>query len=199
MAVTASRRKYEMTARAEMVAANGERMLAAAWQRFSTSPYDEVRLADVARDSGATIQTLHARFGRKDRLFVAAWQWKMRPEGARRDMAPVGDVSAAVRLLYDSYERDADAVIRLLAEEERIPAVREMADSGRDWHRGWVERTFASLHADLRGAARERRIVSLVVATDLQVWKLLRRDMKLGRKAAERIVVDMITTTKGAP
>src|SRR3954468_6652368 len=114
MAATTSRRKYEMTARAEMVAANGERMLAAAWRRFSTSPYDEVRLADVARDAGATIQTLHARFGRKDRVFVAAWHWKWGPEGARRDTAVVGDVSAAVRLLYDSYERDGDAVLRLL-------------------------------------------------------------------------------------
>lgn len=188
-----------MTARAELVAANGERMLAAAWRRFSTSPYDEVRLADVARDAGATIQTLHARFGRKDRLFVAAWQWKMRPEGARRDLAAVGDVSAAVRLLYDSYERDGDAVIRLLAEEDRFPAVREMADSGRAWHRGWVERTFAPFYAGLRGTERERRIAALVVATDLQVWKLLRRDMKLGRNASEQIVVDMITTTKGAP
>src|SRR3954468_7144567 len=197
MAATASRRKYEMTTRAELAAANGERMLAAAWQRFSTSPYDEVRLADVARDAGATIQTLHARFGRKDRLFVAAWQWKMRPEGARRDMAAVGDVSAAVRLLYDSYERDGDSVIRLLGEEERFPAVREMADSGRDWHRGWVERTFAPLYAGLSGAKRERRIVALVIATDRQVWKLLRRDMNLPRRTAERIVVDMVTATKG--
>src|SRR3954453_13237368 len=128
MASTASRRKYEMTARAELAAANGERMLAAAWQRFSTSPYDEVRLADIARDADATIQTLHARFGRKDRLFVAAWQWKWRPESARRNTAAVGDVPAAVRLIYDSYESDGDAVIRLLAQEERFPAVREMAD-----------------------------------------------------------------------
>src|SRR3954447_20281597 len=145
MVSATSRRKYEMTARAALVAASGERMLAAAWERFAANAYDEVRLADIARDAGATIQTLHARFGRKDRLFVAAWQWKMRPEGVRRDMAAVGDVSAAVHLLYDSYERDGDSVIRLLAEEERFPAVREMADSGRDWRRGWGERTFGQL------------------------------------------------------
>src|SRR3954454_7579044 len=197
MPVAAPRRKYEMTARAETVAASGERMLAAAWERFAAYPYDEVRLADIAQDAGATIQTLHARFGRKDQLFVAAWQWKWRPEGARRDTAAVGDVSAAVRLLYDSYERDGDAVLRLLAEEERFPAVREMADSGRDWHRGWVERTFDPFYAGLSGAKRERRIVALVIATDLQVWKLLRRDMNLPRRTAERIVVDMVTATKG--
>ena len=73
------------------------------------------------------------------------------PEGARRDSAPVGDVRAAVRLLYDSYELQGDAVLRLLAAEDRIPAVHEMADAGRAWHRDWVERTFAPLLAGLRG------------------------------------------------
>jgi hypothetical protein len=39
----------------------------------------------------------------------------------------------------------------------------------------------------------------LVVATDLLVWKLLRREMGLGRATAERIVIEMVTATKGAP
>ena len=140
-----------------------------------------------------------ARFGTKDELFVAAWLWAIGPEGARRDNAPVGDVREAVRLLYDSYELQGDAVLRLLAEEDRIPAVREMADAGRAWHRAWVERTFAPLLTGTKGAARERRLVALVVATDLLVWKLLRREMGLGRATAERIVIEMITATKGAP
>ena len=102
-------------------------------------------------------------------------------------------------MLYDSYELQGDAVLRMLAEEHRIPAVRKMADSGRAWHRAWVERTFAPLLTGARGAARECRLVSLVVATDLLVWKLLRREMGLGRAMAERIVIEMITATKGAP
>jgi hypothetical protein len=39
----------------------------------------------------------------------------------------------------------------------------------------------------------------LVVATDLLVWKLLRREMNLGRETAERIVIQMVNTPKGAP
>ena len=81
----------------------------------------------------------------------------------------------------------------------RIPAIREMTDAGRAWHRAWVERTFAPLLAGSRGAARERRLVALIVATDILVWKLLRREMELDRATAERIVIEMITTTKGAP
>jgi hypothetical protein len=90
-------------------------------------------------------------------------------------------------------------VLRLLAHEERIPAVREMADAGRRWHRRWVERTFGPLLDGVSGAERERRLVALVVATDLLVWKLLRREMGLGRKTAERIVTEMVTASKGAP
>ena len=41
--------------------------------------------------------------------------------------------------------------------------------------------------------------MSLIVATDLLTWKLLRREMGLGRKEAERIVADMVTALKGAP
>jgi hypothetical protein len=74
-----------------------------------------------------------------------------------------------------------------------------MADAGRRWHRGWVERTFGPLLDGLAGAERERRLIRLVVATDLLVWKLLRREMALGREAAEQIVTEMVTASKGAP
>src|SRR5687768_13334050 len=129
----ARRREYRMVARAEAAAATRERLLSSAWQRFSERPYEQVRLADIAADAGVTVQTLHAHFGTKDDLFVAAWVWAVGPEGARRDTAPVGDLHAAVRLLYTSYERQGDGVLRLLAAEDRIPAVHEMAENGRAW------------------------------------------------------------------
>lgn len=197
-ASVSNKRRYRMVARAEAIEATKEQILAAAMRHFAERPYEQVRLADIAADARVTVQTVHSHFGTKDGLFVAGWHWAGEKEQARRDSAPVGDVEAAVHLLYDSYERDGDAVLRLLAIEDRIPAVRCMTDEGRAFHRGWVERTFAPLLAGLRGAARERRLVSLVVATDLLVWKLLRRDMGLDRATAERIVTEMVTATKGA-
>jgi AcrR family transcriptional regulator len=187
----AEKRTYRMVARAEAAAATRERLLEAAWRQFSEHSFDAVRLADVARDAGVSAQTLHNHFGTKDALFVAAWQWTMAPEGARRDSAAAGDVPAAIRVLYDSYEKDGDSVLRLLAQEERIPAVHEMAEAGRRWHRAWVERTFEP--------PSEQRLVTLIVATDLLTWKLLRREMGLGRREAEGIVAEMVTAWKGAP
>src|SRR6188474_2882639 len=110
----APKRKYRMVARAEAAASTQERLLESAWRRFSERTYEQVRLADIAADAGVTVQTLHTHFGRKDELFVAAWVWAVGPEGARRDSAPVGDVRAAVRLIYTSYERQGDGVLRLL-------------------------------------------------------------------------------------
>ena len=198
-AASTRKRRYRMVARAEAVAATRARILAAAWRSFSDDVYEDVRLSDIASDAGVSVQTVHSAFGTKDQLFVAAWTRAIGPEGVRRDRAPVGDVPQAVRLLYDSYELQGDASLRILAEEDRIPAIREMTDAGRAWHRAWVERTFAPLLTGSRGRARECRLAALVVATDILVWRLLRREMGLGRATAERIVIEMVTSTKGAP
>jgi hypothetical protein len=81
----------------------------------------------------------------------------------------------------------------MLAQEDRIPAIREMTDLGREYHRDWTRRVFAPLLEELpRGPRRERRLNALVVATDVLVWKLLRRDMRLGRAEAERTVASVI-------
>jgi AcrR family transcriptional regulator len=196
MARSTSKRAYRMVARADAAAATRERLLAAAWRHFSERAYEDVRLADVAAEAGVSAQTLHTQFGRKDDLFVAAWRWFAAGEGARRH-APVGEVETAVRMICDSYESSGDAALRVLAQEDRIPAIRQMTDSGRAAHRKWVAHTFEPQLAELSGPARERRLVALIAATDILVWKLLRREMRLPRRTAERIVTEMITAMKG--
>jgi AcrR family transcriptional regulator len=186
-----------MVTRAERAEETKERILGSAWRQFADRHYELVRLTEIAADADVSAQWVHSAFGTKDDLFVAAWRWFARPQGTRRDGIAVGDFAGGIRALYDDYEQDGDAVVRLMAQEERIPRVREMVDSGRAYHRGWVARVFAPLLDGLGPAARERRQVALVVATDLLVWKLLRRDMGLGRKEAERIVAEMVTALKG--
>jgi|SRR5581483_2397004 len=192
-----SKRRYRMVARAQAAEQTRARLLDSAWRHFSEQPFDAVRLADVAAEADVSLPTLHNNFGTKDVLFAAAWSSRMGVEGARREGAATGDARASLRVLYDSYEQEGDAVLRMLAQEERIPAVKEQADSGRAWHRAWVGRTFEQALGPLGGAARERRLTELVVATDLLVWKLLRREMGLGRRAAEGIVLEMIAALEG--
>jgi AcrR family transcriptional regulator len=187
-----------MAARAEALAASGERMLASAWRQFSRRPYEEVRLGDIAADAEVTVQTLHNRFGTKDDLFVAAFLWFGSQVRARRDSVTPGDIAAGVRAVFDSYEHHGRSMLRMQSEEERIPAVHKMIEAGRAYHRDWVGRTFAPLLAGLPSGTRERRLIELTVASDLLVWKLLRLDMGLDRAAAERIVTEMVTAAKRA-
>lgn len=188
-----------MVARAQASAATGERLLAAAWTRFATVPYEDVRLRDIAADAAVTVQTLHAHFGSKDALLAAAYTRWADQEVQRRDAARVGRVGEAIRLAYDTYEAHGDAIMRILAQEDRIPAMRELTNRGRAYHRDWAKTTFAPLLRDLPPAARERRLTTIVIATDVLVWKLLRRDYRKTRDEAERTVALMIQTTPPHP
>lgn len=181
-----------MSARADGAAATRERLLAAAWRHFSTRPYLDVRLSEVASEAEVTVQTLHTSFGSKEQIFTAVAQRWGREEMARRNEAPVGDVRGAIEILFDRYEANGSTVLRMLSEEERIPAVARITEAGRAYHRDWVGRTFQPLVHGLRDATRTRRLVALVIATDLLVWKLLRHDMRLDRRTAEQIVVEMV-------
>jgi len=181
-----------MTARADAAAATGERLLAAAWEHFGSRPYEEVRLQDIATDAGVTVQTLYQRIGSKDQLLTEAYKWWGQQESAARDAARVGDVPGAVRILFAHYEAHGPAILRMLSQEDRVPAVRHLMDAGRDYHRRWAEGTFAPLLDGLRGKRREHRLIGITAVTDVLVWKLLRVDMGVRRIEAEQIVADMI-------
>jgi AcrR family transcriptional regulator len=190
--VGSNQRAYQMTARADAAAATGERLLAAAWNHFGSRPYEEVRLREIAADALVTEQTLLARFHSKDELLAAAYRWWGMTEESRRDAAPVGRVPEAVANVFDHYEAHGTAILRMLSQEDRIPAVRDLTDIGRDYHRDWASRVFRPLLAGLPRASRERRLTAFVIATDVLVWKLLRLDMQLSRPEAERTVLEMI-------
>ena len=113
-------------------------------------------------------------------------------EMERRDAASVGRFPDAVAYLFDHYEAHGTAILRMLSQEDRIPAVRYLTDRGRDYHRDWANRVFQPLLAGTGRASRERRLTAVVIATDVLVWKLLRQDMQLSRPQAEKIVLEMI-------
>ena len=187
-----SKRPYRMSARARAAAATGDRLLEAAWTHFGSRAYEEVRLREIAADAGVTEQTLLARFHSKDHLLAAAYRWWGRREMSRRDAAPVGRFPEAVANVFDHYEAHGTAILRMLSQEDRVPALRELTDRGREYHRDWVSRVFQPLLSGLPRAARERRLAALIIATDVLVWKLLRLDMQFSRAQAEVVVLEMI-------
>jgi AcrR family transcriptional regulator len=187
-----SKRAYRMSARADAASATAERLLAAAWRHFATRPYEQVRLREIAAEAGVTVQTLHLRFHSKDELLSAAYAWFAKQEIASRPPAPAADTPEALALLFDRYEEHGQAVLRMLSQEDRVPAIKRMTDAGRAYHRHWVQTTFEPQLHGLSGERYERRLAAILLATDLLAWKLLRQDMQLDRESSEQIIAEMI-------
>ena len=187
-----TRRRYRMGARAEAVANTGRRIVAAMQTLFADLPYDRVTLEAVAARAGVTLQTVLRRFGSKDGVLAAAADdARARIQGQRAD-APSGDTPAAVINLFDHYEAWGRVSLRLLAEEERSPALAAFTREGRRTHSRWVMRVFAPQLAGFAERARATRRAQLVALTDIYLWKLLRLDAGLGRAQAEAAVLEMI-------
>jgi hypothetical protein len=85
-----------------------------------------------------------------------------------------------------------DRVLKMLAEEERVPRLRAIVDRGRAVHRDWCARVFGHTLADLRGLERERRLAQFVAVCDVYVWKLLRRDAGLSRRQTELALLELL-------
>jgi AcrR family transcriptional regulator len=190
--LVASQRPYRMVARAESAAARGERILDAAVELFWELPRDQITLGEVARRAGVSVQTVIRRFGGWDGLFAAAAEREAERVRDQRAQAPIGDATGAVRVLMDHYESLGDRVLKLLAEEERVPGVREVVDRGRTMHREWCARVFAPALEGRAGVERTRRLAQLLAICDVYSWKLLRRDAGLSRRQTELALVELL-------
>jgi AcrR family transcriptional regulator len=189
-----SARPYRMTERAETTAQTGERILDAAIALFWETPTDQLPLQQVADRAGVSVQTVLRRFGSKDGLLAAAGARESSTVSAQRGEAPVGDVAAAVRVLVEHYEQRGDQVLRLLAEQARVPGLGPIVEQGRQVHRDWCARVFApSLAARRPGAPRARLLAQLVAVCDVHTWALLRRQAGLSRRQTETALTEMLT------
>jgi AcrR family transcriptional regulator len=185
-------RAYRMGVRAAAAQETAARVLDVALELFTNRPYDDVSLAEVAERAGVTQRTVIRRFGTKEKVFFAANERAGLAEMKARTEVPVGDVAGAVAAIVASYERFGANRLRVLAQEDRLPIIAEDAEMGRQAHRKWVERTFAPLLDGLDDAGRDRRMAALITATDVYVWKLLRRDLGLSADDTRKVVMDLI-------
>ena len=178
-----------MAVRSEKAAATRQRILEAARQLFADQAGD-FTLENVAAAASTTVQTVLRTYGNKEALIVEAIGSFRAKEPA--PVEPLRSVSDVVTRLFDDYEAIGDRAILMLAEEHRIPGFAEVAKSGRERHRAWVKAALAGELAKHPARAREGILVGLLAATDVYVWKLLRRDLGLDRKASQSAVERLV-------
>jgi AcrR family transcriptional regulator len=186
-----AKRSYVMTTRAAKAEATRERIRLSALALYCEKPIEDFTLEEVAQRGETTVQTVLRAFGSKDDLILAAI-CESAAQGVPLKPTPPGDIGAAVSVLFDIYETVGDLVIQRLGDERRRPVLKPALDEGRANHRDWVKDVFAPQLARRHCDDRKQLVEILSVATDVYVWKLLRRDRDLERPAAEAVVVRMI-------
>lgn len=191
VAAPAPRRAYRQTARAAAAEATAQRIVDAFNERLERQWFDEIRLEDLAQDANVTVQTVIRRFGGKEGLLSATSDQTAVKVMSTRGM-PVGDVPGIVRAIIADYEQIGDFILRILAQEDRYPPLRRQGDRGRVEHRAWIAAVFAPWLDGLAPDAARRRTDALVVATDLYVWKLVRRDMQRPVEELEPIMARLV-------
>lgn len=186
-------RQYRMTARAEAAEQTGERILDAMLRRYAETPYDQVRLEDVAADAGVTPQTVFRRFGSKPGLLVATVEREQaalaRDRAAAMGEGPRDTVHSLVRF----YEHHGALILKLYAEAHQAPGVPELAARGRRYHVAWCREAFAdALEPGLDEATRDRRLAQVVAVCDATTWRVLRVDGGLSPEQTELALLEML-------
>lgn len=186
------KRPYRMKTRAKAAEATRRKILDAVEVAFEELFYDEITLSEVARRAGVSVQTVLRHFENKEGLFVASYLHTGEKMGADRGPLPVGDAEKIVGDLVDHYERFGDRILWLLAQEEREPILKHLADAGRLYHLQWCRQAFGPALDGLGGKTGERRLAQFVAATDIYVWKLLRRDRDLSKPQTKLAMRELI-------
>jgi hypothetical protein len=104
-----------------------------------------------------------------------------------------------VTQIFDDYEEIGDRVVHMLAEEHKVAGFANVARLGRENHRLWTETLFAAELRRHRPRTRIEVLTALLVASDVYVWKVLRRDLGLGRPAAEAAMLRLVVGALGTP
>jgi AcrR family transcriptional regulator len=185
------RNTYRMVARAEGMSATRERIVHAALKLAIEQAFEDITLVAIARAAGVSHQTVLNHFESKEKVAAAAAEMLSLQTQAARDKALPNDPVGAIAILVGEYERFGDAGARWAMASARLGSLAPMLDRARAGHQAWLERIFAE-HLPKTPAARRRALHALHAATDVYVWKLLRRDLQLARTDTERIMLHLV-------
>lgn len=188
-----STRPYRQSARAQAAEQTRQNIMKAAVKLWrNRDDWEQVTLAELADEAAVTVQTVLRRFGSKDGVVDAVLEEKASGVEAMRDQAPVGDPDAALQVLLEHYETDGDLALRTLAIEDRSTTARRIAEHGRKHHRSWCARVFAPFLPSPRAKHYPTRLDAFVAATDLYLWKLLRRDLGRTRTQTHEAFAELL-------
>ncbi len=182
-----------MSARADAAELTGERIVDAMLERLAATPYDRIRLEDIASDAGVTVQTVIRRFGGKPGLMTTTVERELGRIAAAREAAAHASPTETIRALVDHYERYGGLILKTYAEAPLVPGLPELAARGREYHLDWCRRAFGD-HLDPGGdeSIRRRRLAQVIAICDATTWRILRLDGGLDPDETEQALLELL-------
>lgn len=192
-------RAYIQSGRAENAIATRARILAAAQELFLEKAFEDVTLAAVAKASGVSHQTVLNHFESKAGVVLGVAEALATQTDHTRNAARPGDIGGAIAALVTEYERIGDANVRWAMSGDRFPELAAQMDVARAGHRTWLAAMFGD-RLPTESPGREHVLDALHAATDVYVWKLLRRDLGRDRAETEKTMADLVVgVLRGIP
>lgn len=186
-------RKYRMSARADAAELTAERIVDAMRERLRTTPYERIRLEDIAADAGVTSQTVIRRFGSKPVLMTTTVERELGRIAARREAAMRATTAETVRALVEHYEDYGLLILKTYSEAPLVPGLPEIAARGRAYHVDWCRRAFAAhIAPEVDDDTRTRRLAQVVAICDATMWRILRFDGDLSPEATEQAIMELL-------
>lgn len=190
----AKRKAYEQIERAALTEQTRRDILVSAIALIQSSRrVSEVTLQQIAEGANVALRTVLRHYGSREGVFEAAFQQIQIDISANRVETPPHDLDSAMESLCASYESDGDLMIKALEEEHDIPLLHDLLEEGRRYHRAWLEKHIGPMLPSLPKAEREARYRELYAASDVYLWKLLRKDLNTSRKEAQRVLLNLVS------
>ncbi len=186
------KRTYTLTNRAKLAAKNDRTILEATADLWKEIPINDISLEKIAERSGVTVRTILRKFGSKEELFKTCIQYDATSIMQTRDQTPAGDISKILDDLLAEYEVMGDAVIRTLASEQEMAIARDILATGRLYHQAWCARVFKKYLPRVQTKNYSIRLMAFVSATDIYLWKLLRRDLHLNVHQTRAVLQELL-------
>ena len=184
-------RPYRMTVRAKDAELTAERIVDAMLARLASTPYEHVRIEDIAADAGVTGQTVIRRFGSKAALMNATVERELGRIVAAREAAAHASAVDTIRDLVLHYERYGALILKTYSEAPLVPGLPEITARGREFHVDWCRRAF-TLDPQLTERDRARRTAQIVAICDATTWRILRFDGGLDAGQTEIAIGELL-------
>jgi AcrR family transcriptional regulator len=182
-------RKYDMSNRSNSAKRTHERIIEATESLLANGPLAEVTLPAIAESANTTVQTVIRHMRSRDGCLNAVAKKVSERIDSQRGNSKPGDVDSAITDLLNHYEAESNLILNLLEQANRgVTFANDMTERGRIYHRNWVKHCFGPLI----NSSQKETIDSLVVATDIYIYKLLRLDMGRSTKAAKAIIKRLV-------